>query len=245
MGKRYANPPIVEAVCEFRLTSDTPWDLTIPGLLYEKVKATFPQKEQRVIQEVELTQGLESFQQQIRTSDRVLLFKKDRTMLIQLGSRLLVINALKPYPTWEGFKPHVKMAWEAVQEAVEVKGLERIGLRYINRIELPAQRMELAEFFEFYPFVGQRLPQEMASFLVGAVFSYADDRDRCRVQLAPIIGPEDKSAFMLDIDYFLNRPRAVEVSNALDWLEEAHGRVEELFEGCITDRLREIFQEVK
>jgi len=45
MVKKYAKPPIVEAVCEFRLTHDTRWDLTVPGLLYEKLKASFPQKE--------------------------------------------------------------------------------------------------------------------------------------------------------------------------------------------------------
>jgi hypothetical protein len=33
MGKSYAKPPIVEAVCEFRLSPDTEWDLTVPGLV--------------------------------------------------------------------------------------------------------------------------------------------------------------------------------------------------------------------
>jgi uncharacterized protein (TIGR04255 family) len=36
----------------------------------------------------------------------------------------------------------------------------------------------------------------------------------------------------------------VEVVDALAWVEEAHDRVEEVFEGCITDKLREMFEEV-
>jgi uncharacterized protein (TIGR04255 family) len=244
MAKKYAKPPIVEAVCEFRLTPETRWDLTVPGLLYERLKGSFPQKEQRMIQEMELTQGPEGLHQQIRTSERIIFFTEDKKMLVQVGPRLLAINVLKTYPHWEGFKPRIEMAWKSLQAAIEVQGLERIGLRYINHIELPAQGGELAEYFEFYPFVGQRLPQQMVSFLAGVEFSYADDRDHCRVQFTRIPASGGRSLFMLDIDYFLARPGAVKPAEALAWVEEAHSRVEEVFEGCITDKLREMFEEV-
>jgi uncharacterized protein (TIGR04255 family) len=244
MGRKYKNPPIVEAVCEYRLTQDTPWDLTIPGLFYERVKDDFSQREQRLVQEAELTREPQGLQHQIRTTERILLFAPDRKMLIQLGPRLLVINALKPYPGWEGFKPRIIKAWEALQQVVEVRGLERIGLRYINQIELPTQEVNLEEYFEFYPFVGKRLPQQMVFFILGAEFPYVGDRDRCRVQLTPAAAKESKIAAILDIDYFLARPRAIEMSEVLDWIEEAHSRVEEIFEGCITDKLREMFEEV-
>jgi uncharacterized protein (TIGR04255 family) len=245
MGRKYKNPPIVEAVCEYLLTQDTPWDLTIPGLFYERVKDDFSQREQRLVQEPELTREPQGLQYQIRTTERILFFAPDRKMLIQLGPRLLVINALKPYPGWEGFKPRIRKAWEALQQVVEVRGLERIGLRYINQIELPTQEVNLEEYFEFYPFVGKRLPQQMVSFISGAEFPYVEDRDRCRVQLTPAAPKESKIAAILDIDYFLARPRAIEMSKVLDWIEEAHSRVEEIFEGCITDKLRGIFEEVK
>jgi uncharacterized protein (TIGR04255 family) len=51
----------------------------------------------------------------------------------------------------------------------------------------------------------------------------------------------EKISFRLDIEYFLAKPRAVEVADAIAWVEEAHSRVEEVFEGCITDKLREMF----
>jgi uncharacterized protein (TIGR04255 family) len=244
MSRKYANPPLEEALCEFKLTSETRFDLTIPGLLYERLKGAFPHKDQVTIQEVELIQEQEGFQQQIRTSERMRFLTEDRKMLVQVGTRLLVINALKPYPHWEGFKPGIEMAWKSLLDAIEVQGLERIGLRYINRIDIPDQSVELSEYFEFYPFVGQRLPQQMVSFLTGVEFSYVDDRDHCSVRLTPISGSAGKRLFMLDIYYFLAQPRAVEVENALAWVEEAHSRVEDVFEGCITDKLREIFAEV-
>lgn len=35
------------------------------------------------------------------------------------------------------------------------------------------------------------------------------------------------------------------MSAAIDWVEQAHSKVEEVFEGCITDSLRGLFQEVR
>ncbi len=246
MGTKYKKPPLVEAVCEFRLTPDTPWDLTIPGLFYERVKNAFPQREQRVVQEIELSQEPQGLRQQIRTSERIVLFTEDRKMLIQLGPRLLTVNALRPYPTWQGFKPRIEMAWKSLEDVVEIKGLQRVGLRYINRVELFAPKVEVEQYFEFYPFVGPRLPQNMVSFIAGSEFSYAEGRDNCRVQLTPEPHfSEGRSAFILDIDYFLAQPTAIKFSDVLGWIEEAHNRVEEVFEGCITDLLRELFDEVK
>lgn len=245
MGRRYANPPIEEAVCEFRLTAETRWDLTVPGLLYEKLKGQFPEKEQRMAQEVELIHGPEGLQQQIRTSERLLFFTKDRKMLVQIGPRILAVNVLKPYPQWETFKRAIEMAWTNLQSAIEVQGLERIGLRYINRIEFPVPG-ELADYFDFYPFVGKRLPQQIVNFLAVVEFAYNNDRDRCRLQLAsvPTSGTEGKAACILDLDYFLARPRSILPSETLGWIDEAHNRVEELFEGCITDKLRKMFEEI-
>ncbi len=243
MDRRYRKPPIIEAICEFRLTQDTPWDLTVPGLFYEKVRREFPHREQRMVQDVELTREPQGLQQRIQTTERVLLFSPDRKMLIQLGPRLLVINALKPYPTWPKFKPRIESAWDALQGVVEVRGLERIGLRYINRVELPNTEVKLDVYFEFYPFIGDRLPKQMASFIMGVEFPYAEDRDRCRVQLVPAAGTDTGHAVILDIDYFLARPRGVEVSEVLNWVEEAHLRVRNIFEGCITDHLRAMFEE--
>jgi len=246
MGRQYANPPVVEAVCEFRLTQSTHWDLTIPGLFYEKVKDEFPQKEQRMVQEVELKQSPQGFQQQIHTSERMLLFKADKKKFVQLGPRLLVINVLKPYPSWIGFRSLIESAWEGLSSVVEIKSLERIGLRYINRIELPVKNgsANLESYFQFFPHVGPKLPQVMDSFIVGVESPYDDERDRCRLQLSAAPDFKENNAVMLDIDYFLAQPEAVEASEAMKWIEKAHDRVEEIFEGSITDSLRKIFEEV-
>lgn len=245
MRKKYANPPVVEAVCEFRLTPDTPWDIAVPGLVYEKLKDAFPKREQRLVHEVELIQGPEGLQQGIRTSERILLFAEDKKMFVQVGPRLLAVNSLRPYPTWSGFKPKIERAFESLSSTVEIRGLQRIGLRYINRVEISSLPVRLENYFQFYVFLGPDLPQEMGDFMALAEFVYANGRDRCRVQLRPAVpSGSSRTGLTLDIDYFLAQGRGVEVGAAIDWVEEAHDKVEQIFEGCITDSLRQLFQEV-
>lgn len=246
MPRKYLNPPVIEAVCEFRLTPDSKWDLTVPGLIYEKVSKEFPNKEQRLIQEVEITHGPQGIQQQLRTSERVLFLTNERKIFIQVGPHFLAINSLKPYPTWDGFKPWIEKAFNALVETVNVERLHRIGLRYINRIEIPSQSVKLEDYFEFYPFLGNKLPQVMANFLIQSLIPFFDERDSCKVHLTNAVSDKPGNiSFLLDLDFFLAKPQVVSASQALEWVESAHHRVEELFEGCITERLREIFQEVK
>jgi uncharacterized protein (TIGR04255 family) len=242
MARRYRNPPIAEAVCEFRLTRDTPWDLAIPGLLYERLRAEFPHREQRLFQEVELTQGPDGLQQQIRTIERIFLFSEDRKTFVQIGPRIVAVNCLRPYPGWQNFKPKIEMALGALCDELEAKRFEQIGLRYINRISVPSPLVKLEDYFQFYVFLGPDLPQEIGNFIAGCEFFYAEGRDVCRLQLTPAVGQSaDKRDFLLDIGYSLAQSGEFERDRALDWIESAHTTIGQIFEGCITDRLRELF----
>lgn len=244
MGKKYANPQISEAVCEFRLSPDSKWDLTIPGLIYEKVCKDFPHKEQRLIQEVRLIQDPEGLQQQTHTSERILFLTNNRKTFIQVGSHFLSINRLKPYSTWEQFKPNIEKAFSALKEIIDVKELQRIGLRYINRFEIPGHSVNLDDYFGFRPFLVEDLPQDMMNFSIRCLLPFFDERDTCRLNLTNAV-PEKpgNTGFLLDLDYSSAPPQTVSAKKALGWVEAAHQQVEQVFEACITDRLRAILEE--
>ena len=46
---------------------------------------------------------------------------------------------------------------------------------------------------------------------------------------------------LLDLDYFFLQPQNVGLADALDWLESAHDRIEQTFEGCLKDSARTLF----
>jgi len=247
MGRKYKNPPIIEAVCEFRFEQGSPWDLTIPGLLYDQLKGDFPKR--RTVKAFETSLGSEQegvLRQEVVQTARSRFLREDEKAFIQLGPNFLAINHLQPYPTWDGFLPLIQNALLSYQKIANPKGVHRVGLRYVNRIDLGGNRVELEGYFDFYPFVGKGLPQDYGPFIVGIEIPFDDGIDILRLEMR--LAVPDKSdvvPVILDLDYFLGRAGEVDLQNIDQWLRKAHSRVEHAFEGCLKDSLREQFQEVE
>jgi len=245
--RRYGNPPIIESVCEFRLRQDVKWDPTIPGVFYGEVRDSFPIKEGKLVQDVTITQKQEGISHQIRTTERAWFLSDDRKTFAQLGPGVLAVNRLNPYPGWGFFKRTIEIAFGTLREIVQVGDLERIGLRYINRIEIPGQPINLQDYFGYGPYFAPSLKEKsLAGFLVFCTVPFSEGRDACNLRLeSTALEATGSSSFALDIDYFVNKPRAVSEQGAMEWVEAAHEAVREIFEACITDRLRDIFQEIR
>jgi len=76
---------ILEAVCEFRLPKNIKWDLTIPGLLFSRIETSFPDKEQRIVQSVEIIHNGEGVKHQISRDDRVFFIRLTEKFLYKLA----------------------------------------------------------------------------------------------------------------------------------------------------------------
>jgi len=240
---KYKNPPIVEAICEFRFSKETKWDPTIPGSVYEKVKDQFPHKESRLEQQVVLKTEETGFNQNLVASQRALMLSQDRSSLIQVGQHLLSINHLKPYSGWENFRPKIKMAYDTLGGITKINGIDRMALVYIDRIEIPGKRIELEDYFKFYPQSGPELPHDHTNFMIGVEFPFKEKRDSCRLQLTSAMATKkDHLALLLTTEYYLAKQKSVAPDNALGWMEDAHTQVRELFNGCITEKLEDLFE---
>ena len=247
-GKKYKNPPITEVICEFQFDSEVPWDLTIPGLIYEKIKEPFSKRRQRSIYEVSIEKSRQGAKQQLKSINRAQFLTEDEKALIEVGQvdeNLISIHHFKPYPSWEKYFPLIKIGFDAYKIVNPTK-VRRIGLRYINRIELTFQKVTLREYFNFRPYVGKSLPQDIGLFIVGIIIPFENSQDHLKLQLTTTPSESaEVTPFIIDLDYFTAKPEKVSVRDALKWVEIAHSNIEIIFEGCITDKLREIFEEVK
>jgi len=246
MGRKYRNPPIVEALCEFQFIPIQPWDMTIPGLLYEKIIDRFPIKQQQMGFGIGFQPKEWGIEQKVEMLQRMQFLRSDKTALVQVGPDLLTINHLKPYPTWGIFKPLIIDNLEIYQEVAKPKGFKRIGLRYINKIDLDKRSRELTDYLNYYPFIPTNLPQMHETFQVRVEIPYEEGRDHLLLTLASAI-PEkpDVISLLLDLDYIMAIPEGIPLDHASDWLEKAHIIVENAFEACITDKCRLLFEEEK
>lgn len=203
MARKYKKPPIAEAICEFRFQSDLPWDLATYGLLFEKLRDDLPKRKQTSSLEATTpSAGPDGVEQQWVQVDRLQLLQEDEKAIVQISPNALSINRLRPYTSWEEFLPLVQKSLAAYQEVADPKGFQQITLRYINRMDFGSS-VELEDYFEFYPFVGQGLPQNFGSFIVGIQTALEEGRDVLQMQLSSTTPDEPNTVSMvLDLVYF-------------------------------------------
>ena len=117
MGRRYQKPPVIEAQCEFLFEPSTPWDLTIMGLVYEKIREQFPKRRPGKRLEVSVETGPTGVRQRVQSSEGMQFLQLDGNALIQVAQDAVVVNHLKPYPTWREFLPLIRQGLEACRKA--------------------------------------------------------------------------------------------------------------------------------
>lgn len=247
MSRKYNNPPVVEVLCEFQFIPipDQPWDMTIPGLLYEKVKDTFTKKKQVVNYAGNIRpNNIGGIEQEIQMlPPRMQYIRPDNSALIQVSSDLLTVNHLKPYPTWKEFKPIILTNLNLYKDIAKPKGFNRIGLRYINIVSINEKSESLRDYFNYYPHVPPTLSDCPETFNVVSEIPYNNSRDRLILTLATVVDHDKPDAFslLLDIDYIILKPESIPLDNVSDWLENAHSVIEKAFEEIITDKCRKLF----
>ena len=90
--------------------------------------------------------------------------------------------------------------------------------------------------------VVDQLPQLIDASRTRVDIPYADERDSLRLNLsAPSRSVEEPLVVTLDLDYSLVEPGGVEFDEVTTWLEHAHDQIEAVFEGCLKEPLREMF----
>jgi uncharacterized protein (TIGR04255 family) len=222
MSKHYQSPPILEAVCEFKFQPQLNRPSGIPDLIYEKIKTQFPQREQEPTQDA-------------KTKFR----RADGSALLQVSPKLLAINQLRPYPAWSPFKQMILEAYSLYREIAHPASTTRLGLRYINQIEIPGTKVEIRNFLH-------GCPEGYHKLFLSTEFPFEAENENLVMILAHVPHQEgDFSRFYLDLDYGAFPNTAMEQEAIASILERAHDRIEQIFETSLTDETRHLFGEIK
>lgn len=246
MRHRYKKPPVAEAVCEFQFLGAKEWDWTIPGLLYQEIKQEFPQKRQEKAFEISIAPQEGRVQQSLAGSlSKMQFVREDNSAMVQVGPDLLSVNVSAPYPGWETFDALIRKQFEIYRKAAQPNGFKRIGLRYINKIVFPTGGIETTEYFHYYPRLPETVAQMHGPFSMRVLHGYDDERDVLNLQMGHLPPMGENLAIALDLDYYLAKAGSVELANGPEWVAKAHSRIEEMFEACITDKTRELFEVIE
>jgi uncharacterized protein (TIGR04255 family) len=235
--------PITEAVCEFLFEEDLEWDIVAPGLIYERVKEVFPDRRPFQRFGATIQAGPEGLQHRLQSEQIARLQNNEQNTLMQVGQRFLSIHKLAPYSTWSEFLSLIDRGFGAYSHVRKPRGFRRIGLRYINRIEIPSEDNALEEHFNFRPLVEVERLKGFRAFITGIEVGLEQGRDVLKVQLSSTdSGRPELLAVMLDLDYYLAPGGVLALADWKDWIEVAHRHLREVFKESITATLRKRFE---
>ncbi|MCK6457195.1 MAG: TIGR04255 family protein [Phycisphaerae bacterium] len=244
VDRRYRKPPVVEALCEMYFEGSE-WDDTLIGQFYERVKAQFPQKRQREIQEaqVRFSSAGEAAAGVRRLPPRMQFVTEAGDRMIQLGPDLLVVNQLRPYASFEEWEKTLHDALDTYRELAHPKGLARLGVRYIDRVIVRQPTVRMEDYFALYPEIPPAVGTSHGAFVLRVEFPERRPGHRLLVTFgsAPPEGP-GTMAFLLDY-YDVCEPGGATTAEAVrPIVRTAHENVIEAFEASITDQLRSLFE---
>jgi len=240
----YPRPPIVEAIVEFHYQSDVSDERVLTSLknsLGDSYKGE-PKKQNR-LQFAALVNG-DTVQSSTTTLPHFTFLKTpDGLRQVGTGPGVLSVHVLAPYPGWERFLEQAQAAVSALPEEVRSGSITALAVRYIDRIVLPDG--DVQRFLTVMPSRPSTMPTELAAFHVAIETKEPADGTSAVLTIASATPePDGRPALIYDLNLHRVGERLCGFS-ADSWgpiAEDLHRRQREIFEGSITDQMRELFQ---
>ena len=152
-------------------------------------------------------------------------------------------SQLAPYTSWEPFRDAARRLWRLFRERTQPIAIERLAVRYVNRIDIPFSSVDLKEFFRTSPEISPDLPQELSSYFMQLCLPQLDLNGQVLINQTIIPPPsEGVVSVVLDIDLYSDRNVPDSEESVWEFFEKLHVRKNEIFEACITDKTRRLFE---
>jgi uncharacterized protein (TIGR04255 family) len=240
----YSKPPILEAVIQVMLAEPLPNDdlnavsekfvRHYPGLqIFRTVE--FPD----MVQGDTVTPKLDKLQYRRATTDQ-------RQMLV-LTNSYVTVSQLAPYDGWQALVQRFARDWGIWRAQCGMRKLARIGMRYINRIDVPQDL--LPDLIEDGTYLTLKL-EVPSGFGATRGYAIAGQFDSLEAKCEVILNAGvDRSpvpnhiAYTLDIDLVRQQDVPQRSDEILALLEVMRREKNRLFEISITDRARKLFHD--
>jgi uncharacterized protein (TIGR04255 family) len=240
--------PIIEAIIDFRASATEPWDL--PSLT-EKLKEQLPDYPSFGVQqtwqtELRIVPG-KSASAEKRDFAQGLQFKSaEARQIATFHPAGFSFSRLYPYEDWEHLRDEAFRLWRIHQDLAKPNRVERVGLRYINRFEMPAGEDQFEDYISPYPVPPDGLKLPHAGFLhvdtfVTPGYPYIMNMVHT-IQAAQQAGAQG-NALILDIDVFTSQtPSSCDTNWLLERLAEMRWLKNKAFFGSVTPKALESFK---
>ena len=235
--RRYPSAPITEAVIDIRV--QLPLKVALSDLERLGVQIPeYPTRRSRTDTNVSI-----DVDKTTTTNKNVgfIFNSTDDKQLVQFRFDGFTFSRLKPYDRWTTFSSEARRLWAIYKAGVNPTKIERLAVRYINRIDMP-KPVDLAKYLKTLPEVSADLCGKASNFF----FQLHVDQDDLHSTLLfneAIVPPSNPSVVSALLDFDLFRTVDLPENDDAIWeiFEQFRNRKNQLFEACITDDARRLF----
>lgn len=178
------------------------------------------------------------------------LASADMTELLVLSPKSVIVSQLAPYPGWDDFFGRFTRDWKTIRRVLGYKPVLRLGVRYINRIDIPCAPdndliVDHETYLNLYPTVTDKFGPLNAYAIQAEVFM---EDLKCKLTLNSAAVPSpllNTASFLIDLDIAREVDVPQKDEDILTLIEQIRVRKNEVFELSVTDSARVLFSHVK
>lgn len=249
LRREYKKAPLLEVVLEIRTLLD---DSTDRDALLRALERLSEGDEERFVERRKLMEGELSISVDATGAPPVTAMTRQQqghefrnprhAELFQARLNAFSYHKLQPYSRWEEFRLQGRRLWERYRAIAKPTRVGRIGLRYINRIDLPPGS-ELKDYLLTFPEIAPGVPQQLSRYTMQLVIPQADiPGTELQLRQGTVAPPRpDVVSVLLDIDLIQVLDVAGYSDELWDHFERLHARQNAIFEYSITDKTRALF----
>jgi uncharacterized protein (TIGR04255 family) len=242
MSIHYENAPISEALIDIRVQFSGTVTLETLQSIHDRVKDKYPRIDKRIYVQGQFLAGTDVGAVAKQTDMGYAFISADGKQVFQARLDGFTFSRLRPYGTWRELRDESRRLWSVYCEVANPSATTRVAVRYVNQIDIPLPHVEYKDYFRTAPEVSPDLPQGLSSFFMQLQFPQPDfDGMLILTQLAIPPPRPDTSSVVLDLDVFRQSQEPVSEDALWPLLETLRDRKNDFFEGCITDKTRELF----
>jgi uncharacterized protein (TIGR04255 family) len=239
----YRRPPITEAVVEVRLAD--PIEIDQVEKIKDRLAEDYPVSPQ-LMQNVSFTAGPDGQNHTEVEFGGYRLSSLDATNVAIIGQLHITASRLAPYTSWEEFTGQARRNWATWRKVAGWHQVARIGVRYINRIDVPnpdEKPVPIDDYLAFRPVFPEFEDwQGVETFAINGSALIANSPFKVILNAGSTPSPLVRTlSFLLDIDISQegNLPRNDDALWTL--IDEVRIYKNRIFEASITDLSRELF----
>jgi len=239
----YPKAPLTEAVIDIRV--ELPSEITLQELkkVQEGEEDHYPRREESLLVVGHMSMGSQVSASAQQTPNGYRFTSQDNRQIFQARTDGFTFNRLAPYETWESFRDEARRLWEIYRSIAKPKNINRLALRYINRLDLPLPLKDFKDYLRTTPEISPKMSQGLSGYFMQLQLPQPDLEAMLVLNqtLIPPPGPNLVSVVM-DFDLFCKDNVPNDDQDIWKRFEILRTRKNEIFEACITNKTRRLIR---